>query len=41
MLSVYKLSDWRTAQEAMRHTPRIRRVWDMLAEELRQFIKMP
>lgn len=41
MLSVYKLSDWRTAQEAMRHAPRIRRVWDMLAEELRQSIKMP
>ena len=31
---------WLTAHEAMRHTPRIRRVWDMLAEELRQIIKM-
>lgn len=31
---------WLTAHEAMRQTPRIRRVWDMLAEELRQIIKM-
>ena len=32
---VPKLEMWLTAHEAMRQTPRIRRVWDMLAEGLR------
>lgn len=29
---------WLTAHEAMRQTPRVRRVWDMLAEGLRQLV---
>jgi DNA-binding transcriptional LysR family regulator len=29
---------WLTAHQAMRHTPRIRRVWDMLAEGLRPLV---
>ncbi|MBU2992476.1 LysR family transcriptional regulator [Octadecabacter sp. 1_MG-2023] len=29
---------WLTAHEAMRHTPRIRRVWDLLAEGLKPFV---
>ena len=32
---VPKLEMWLTAHEAMRQTPRIRRVWDLLAEGLR------
>ena len=29
---------WLTAHEAMRHTPRVRRVWDLLAEGLKPLV---
>lgn len=32
---------WLTAHEAMRQTPRIRRVWDLLAEGLRPLVEKP
>ena len=32
------LSIWLTAHEAMRHTPRIRRVWELLAEGLKPLV---
>ncbi|MEO0904825.1 MAG: LysR substrate-binding domain-containing protein, partial [Pseudomonadota bacterium] len=32
------LSVWLTAHEAMRHTPRIRRVWELLAEGLKPLV---
>ena len=32
---------WLTAHEAMRQTPRIRRVWDLLAEGLRALVEKP
>ncbi|WP_368184823.1 LysR family transcriptional regulator [Aestuariibius sp. HNIBRBA575] len=34
-LTIPGLPVWLTAHEAMRHTPRIRRVWDVLAESLK------
>ncbi len=37
-LDLPSLPVWLTAHEAMRHTPRIRRVWDMLEERLRPLV---
>ena len=37
-LPIPTLPVWLTAHEAMRHTPRLRRVWDMLAEGLRPLV---
>ena len=34
-----KLPIWLTAHEAMRHTPRVRRVWDMLADGMKAVVQ--
>ena len=37
-LPIPPLPVWLTAHEAMRHTPRIERIWDMLSDRLRPFV---
>ena len=37
-LPIPPLPVWLTAHEAMRHTPRIERVWDLLSDRLRPFV---
>lgn len=37
-LTIPPLPVWLTAHEAMRHTPRIRRVWDLLAQGLKPLV---
>lgn len=40
-MNIPDLPVWLAAHEGMRHTPRIRRVWDILAEDLRQHLTPP
>ncbi len=40
-LPIPRLPVWLTAHEAVRHTPRVARIWELLVEELRPLVKNP
>jgi DNA-binding transcriptional LysR family regulator len=40
-LGLPRLPVWLTAHEAIRHTPRVQRVWTLLSEALRALVDVP